>query len=225
MYCAGRTYRRRADSIFARALIWPFCTLRGELPSSPSLPPPVRSSDVLLPAGSTVRAWVGRSEMVSRFEFFGFCERRGGGWLNFTFSGSMYCWRGTSPSSHGRPSTPGALSVRRRSSLNTDDSHLTFAGILGSRPPALLAADFPLRQLLLDTLVAAVDTLRTLPLLYRVNADVLVAALLVPELRQLLDVVDAESTDAALTEAGEIPRWRDKDDGASEAAVEAEEEE
>ena len=52
-----------------------------------------------------------------------------------------------------------------------------FAGILGSRPYAL-PADFPLRQLVLDTLVAAVDTLRMLPLLYRVNADVLVAALL-----------------------------------------------
>ena len=97
------------------------------------------------------------------------------------------------------------------------------AGALGSREN-VLPADFPLRQLVLDTLVAAVDTLRMLPLLYRVNADVLVAALLVPELRQLLDVVDAESTDAALTEAGEIPRWRDKDDGASEEAVAEEEE-
>ena len=58
-----------------------------------------------------------------------------------------------------------------------------------------------------DTLVAAVLTLRMLPLLYRVNALVLVAALLVPD-RQLLDVVLAESTDACDTDAGESPRWR-----------------
>jgi hypothetical protein len=46
-----------------------------------------------------------------------------------------------------------------------------------------------------DTLVAAVDTLRTLPLLYRVNADELVVATLDIELRQLLDAVDADITD------------------------------
>ena len=40
-----------------------------------------------------------------------------------------------------------------------------FAGMRGSRPAGPLAADFALRQLVLDTLVAAVDTLRTLPLL------------------------------------------------------------
>ena len=80
------------------------------------------------------------------------------------------------------------------------------AGALGSREN-VLPADFPLRQLVLDTLVAAVDTLRMLPLLYRVNADVLVAALLVPE-RQLLDVVDADRTEAWDTEAGERPRCR-----------------
>ena len=56
-------------------------------------------------------------------------------------------------------------------------------------------AGLPLRQLWplwFDTLVAVVDTLRTLPLLYRVNALVLVAALLVLdiELRQLFDAID-----------------------------------
>ena len=46
-----------------------------------------------------------------------------------------------------------------------------------------------LRQLLLDTLVAAVDTLRAEPLLYRVNALVDVPALDI-ELRQLLDAIE-----------------------------------
>lgn len=64
----------------------------------------------------------------------------------------------------------------------------------------------PLRQLVLDTLVAAVETLRTLPLLYRVNADVLVAALLAIELRQLLEAVEADMTDTALADAGDTPR-------------------
>lgn len=48
---------------------------------------------------------------------------------------------------------------------------------------------FPLLQLVLDTLVAAVLTLLVLPLLYRVKALVLVPALLM-ELRQLLDAVE-----------------------------------
>ena len=106
---------------------------------------------------------------------------------------------------------------------------MTFAGNLASRPPYALPTllppplptdDFPLLQLVLDTDVAAVETLLKLPLLYRVNALVLVAALLVPlrstippiiphppslslsraklvpEDRQLLDVVDALRTDA-----------------------------
>jgi len=65
----------------------------------------------------------------------------------------------------------------------------------------------PLRQLALDTLVAAVETLLTLPLLYLVNADVLVAALEVDiELRQLLDAVEADMTDTWLADAGDIPR-------------------
>ena len=88
------------------------------------------------------------------------------------------------------------------------DSHLTFAGIW-YRPPEPLAADLPLRQLVLDTLVAWVETLRTLPLLYRVKALELPDALLLIELRQLLDVVDADMTDAVLTDAaGDTPRWR-----------------
>ena len=84
--------------------------------------------------------------------------------------------------------------------------HLTLGGNLICCPFAcwivwpMADAGLPLRQLCplwFDTLVAVVDTLRTLPLLYLVNALVLVAALLVLdiELRQLLDAVDADMTD------------------------------
>ena len=75
-------------------------------------------------------------------------------------------------------------------------------------------AGLPLRQLCplwFDTLVAVVDTLRTLPLLYLVNALVLVAALLVLdiELRQLLDAIelalDASGRPLRVLD-GEIPR-------------------
>jgi len=55
--------------------------------------------------------------------------------------------------------------------------------------------DLPLvRQLLEDTLVAAVDTLRMLELLYLVKADVDVPALdvVLIELRQLLDTTELE---------------------------------
>jgi hypothetical protein len=90
---------------------------------------------------------------------------------------------------------------------------LTFGGNLGSLPldalEALLATLFPpaLRQLVFDTDVAAVETLRDDPVLYRVNADVLVAALLLAiELRQFVDAVDADTTETWLAEAGEAPR-------------------
>ena len=61
---------------------------------------------------------------------------------------------------------------------------MTFAGNRASLPPYAIPTllppplptdDFPLLQLVLDTDVAAVETLRKLPLLYRVNALVLVA--------------------------------------------------
>ena len=81
---------------------------------------------------------------------------------------------------------------------------MTFVGGRFTRCPVgvitVLCVGFcplPLRQLAFDTLVAVVDRLRTLPLLYRVNADVLVAALDM-ELRQLLDAVDADMTDTWL---------------------------
>lgn len=66
--------------------------------------------------------------------------------------------------------------------------HLTFAGI--GFPCWSCDTLLPwLRQLCADTLVAAVETLRVLLLLYRVNAEVLVPALDM-ELRQLLDTVE-----------------------------------
>ena len=86
---------------------------------------------------------------------------------------------------------------------------MTFAGIW-YRPPEPLAADLPLRQLVLDTLVACVDTLRTLPLLYRVKALELPDALLLIELRQLLeaidDALDANRPPLRVLE-GETARW------------------
>ena len=53
----GKAHRRRADNIFASALIWPFCTFRGDSscgsPASRSLlPPSTRSSSVALVAAS-----------------------------------------------------------------------------------------------------------------------------------------------------------------------------
>lgn len=129
---------------------------------------------------------------------------------------------------------------------------MTFGGNLTSRPFAavtVVPSDdlfVPLLQLAFDTLVAVVDTLLTLPLLYLVNAEVLVAALLAIELRQLLDAVDADMTEtweadadaaaAAAAEAGDTPRWRakaaesesaseDEDDEAGEEKEWAEEEE
>lgn len=69
-------------------------------------------------------------------------------------------------------------------------SHLTLAGkptgLFSLLDEYLLAPVWLLRQLPEDKLVAAVATLRTLPLLYRVNADVDVPALDI-ELRQLFD--------------------------------------
>ena len=67
----------------------------------------------------------------------------------------------------------------------------------------------PVLQLPPETLVAVVEMLRVLELLYRVKALELPDALLLIELRQMLDVVDADMTDAALTDAaGDTPRWR-----------------
>lgn len=67
------------------------------------------------------------------------------------------------------------------------------------------------RQLLADTLVAVVDTLRALALLYRVNADVDVPALEVVliELRQLPETIELalEATGRPLrTELGDTAR-------------------
>lgn len=68
------------------------------------------------------------------------------------------------------------------------NSHFTFAGRCGGRPSSWFLLAW-LRQLLLDRLVAAVDTLRELPLLYLVNPLVDVPALAI-ELRQLLDAIE-----------------------------------
>ena len=179
-------------------MIWPFCTFRGvpplvsslsALPSrfvllplanestrpldadaigptAPRAPPPA----LLMPAPRA-----GRSEMVSRFELFGFCARlRPGGWLNMTFSGSGYIWRGSSESSQGSPVITGGPVSTPRTGGEMKHSLLTFGGSRGSlrleaalAALALLATLLPpaLRQLVLDTDVAAVETLRTLPLL------------------------------------------------------------
>lgn len=146
-------HRLKAESIFASALIWPFCTFFG-VSSSPPTPP----KSVVLVAASLTGA--GLSLIVSSFDFLvrGF---RWGGCPNISPTGLGWSCRGSWSSSHG---TPFMI--------------LIFLGTCAAACP-------PFLQLPLLTLVAVVDTLLALELLYRVNADVLVLALLI-ELRQLL---------------------------------------
>jgi len=89
---------------------------------------------------------------------------------------------------------------------------LTFFGILGFAGVRAGGLEPLVRQLVADTLVAVVDTLRALALLYRVNADVDVPALdvVLVELRQLPDTIEL-ALDAIgrplRTEFGDVARW------------------
>jgi len=89
---------------------------------------------------------------------------------------------------------------------------LTFLGIGGTGGADAGVGLTPLvRQLLAEVLVAVVETLRALALLYRVNADVDVPALdvVLMELRQLPDTIELalDPTGRPLrTELGEIAR-------------------
>ena len=141
----------------------------------------------------------GRSLMVSRPESVGFARRglRCGGPANlWSTSPGLRGLLGAGWSiSHGMPCT----TVKARQHHVGEPltckqySHLTLAGkpagLFSLLDEYLLAPVWLLRQLPEDKLVAAVDTLRMLPLLYRVNAEVDVPALDI-ELRQFDDAID-----------------------------------
>lgn len=191
------SYRRIADSSFARVLIWPFCTFRGFPSRSPSLLPSrspsrgTRERSVVLVAASIRRGdgfCCGRSLIVPSVESGARGPRRLGG--------------------------PGLRGIWVASS-GTPDMNLMFAGSPLGLPPLSYGCFFPdwpvwlLRQLPEDRLVAAVDTLRELALLYFVNAEDDVPALAI-ELRQLFDdamelALDASGRPLRVLE-GETPR-------------------
>ena len=152
----------------------------------------------------------GRSLMVSRPGSVGFARR------GFRCGGPAILWS-TSPGlrglfgagwsiSHGIPCT----TVKARQHLVIKPltceqySHLTLAGkpagLFSLLKEYLLTPVWLLRQLPEDRLVAAVETLRMLPLLYRVNAEVDVPAPDI-ELRQFDDAMD-DAVELALEARG-----------------------
>lgn len=100
-------HRRRAESILARALIWPFCTFLTPSPSSLPLLEPIPPRSVVLVAASLRRCsgdfWLlagpeGRSVMVSSLRslsgFLALCLRTGGE-PKISPEGSGCCPRGS----------------------------------------------------------------------------------------------------------------------------------
>lgn len=102
-------HRRKADSIFAKALICPFCTFLTPSPSSFPFKPPrsvVLVDASLRDSGDLITVELGgRSVIVSSFTSLGFLVRcfRTGGEPKMSPTGLGCCPRGNWSSSHGTP--------------------------------------------------------------------------------------------------------------------------